>query len=165
MKKISIHNIRIDGLLALLLFGVFAVTILMVLLSGADGYRRLTLRDNSAWEQRTGVQYISTKVRQAHHTDAVSLMEKDGVDILTIHSVFGGEEYLTLVYHYDGWLREMLVAADELEENFYLEFGEKVMEAQGLSFTMDEGLLEAELTSADGQVSHLLLSLGREAAA
>ena len=39
---------HMDGLLALLLFGVFAVSILSVLLTGAQVYGRLTQRDQDA---------------------------------------------------------------------------------------------------------------------
>lgn len=58
-KRVKHH---IDGLVALLLFGVFAACVLVVLLTGADAYRRLTERDQAAYERRTGVQYIATRV-------------------------------------------------------------------------------------------------------
>ena len=48
----------------LLLFGVFAVCVLIVLLTGAKAYRGLTERDRTAYDRRTCVQYIATKVRQ-----------------------------------------------------------------------------------------------------
>ncbi len=44
MKKRTTQH-HIDGLAALLLFGIFAVCVLMVLLTGANAYRRLTERD------------------------------------------------------------------------------------------------------------------------
>ena len=47
MKKHSIQH-HIDTLAVLLLFGVFAVCVLSVLLTGADAYRRMTERDNRA---------------------------------------------------------------------------------------------------------------------
>ena len=47
MKRKPIQH-QMDGLIALLLFGVFAVCVLAVLLTGADAYRRLTERDRRA---------------------------------------------------------------------------------------------------------------------
>ena len=41
MKQTTIKH-HLDGLLALILFGVFAVSILVVLLCGADAYNGLT---------------------------------------------------------------------------------------------------------------------------
>ena len=42
MKRTRIHY-HLDGLIALLLFGVFAVCVLAVLLTGASAYQRLTV--------------------------------------------------------------------------------------------------------------------------
>ena len=50
------HNI--DGLAALLLFGIFAACVLSVLLSGAGAYRRLTQRDLTAYDRRPGLSII-----------------------------------------------------------------------------------------------------------
>ena len=52
MKKRPIRH-QIDGLIALLLFGVFSVCILAVLLTGADAYRRLTDRDQAALDRKS----------------------------------------------------------------------------------------------------------------
>ena len=60
MKKHSIQH-HIDTLAVLLLFGVFAVCVLSVLLTGADAYRRMTERDNRAYDRRTCVQYVVTE--------------------------------------------------------------------------------------------------------
>ena len=51
MKRKTIKH-HIDGLIALLLFGVFAVCVLAVLLTGAEAYRRLTQRDRARSEER-----------------------------------------------------------------------------------------------------------------
>ena len=56
---------QVDSLLMLLLFGVFAVCVLSVLLTGARAYRGLTQRDQAAFDRRSCVQYIATRVRQA----------------------------------------------------------------------------------------------------
>ena len=70
-KRVTQHHL--DGLIALLLFGLFAVCILAVLLTGAKAYRRLTQRDQAAYERRTSVQYIATRVRQADRLGGVTL--------------------------------------------------------------------------------------------
>lgn len=64
MKRRGIQH-HLDGLLALLLFGVFTVCVLSVLLTGARAYRRLTVRDQASYSRRTCAQYITTRVRQA----------------------------------------------------------------------------------------------------
>ncbi len=63
MKKRPIQH-QLNGLMALLLFGVFAACVLAVLLTGANAYRRLTQRDQEAYLRRTCVQYLATRVRR-----------------------------------------------------------------------------------------------------
>ena len=56
---------HIEGLIALLLFGVFAVCLMTVLLTGANAYRSLTDRDQTAYDRRVCAQYMATRLRQA----------------------------------------------------------------------------------------------------
>ena len=42
----KIQKNHLEGLIALLLFGVFAVCLLIVLLAGADAYNGLTTKDS-----------------------------------------------------------------------------------------------------------------------
>ena len=152
-KQPIIH--RIDGLIALLLFGVFSVCILAVLLTGADAYRRLTDRDQTAFDRRTCLQYIATRVRQSDTLDGVTVADFNGVDALVLPD---GDGYVTRVYCHNGYIMELY--ADEALE-LSLDAGEPIMEAQALAFSMEGG----RLTVANGEDS-LTLSLrsGKEAA-
>ena len=149
--------------MALLLFGVFAACVLLVLLTGADAYRRLTERDQAAYDRRTCVQYVATRVRQADCAGGVSVSEFDGVPVLELHETIEGTDYVTLVYCYDGWLRELFAAADA---GLDPEAGETVMEAQDLALSLEDGLLTVAVTDSRGMVNTLVLSLrGGEGAA
>ena len=123
MKKRPIRH-QIDGLIALLLFGVFSVCILAVLLTGADAYRRLTDRDQAAFDRRTTLQYIATRVRQADRADGVRVDDFNGVS--------------ALVYCWNGSIME-LYAEEALD--LTLEAGEPVMEAEAVEFSMEDGRL------------------------
>ena len=50
--KMKENKRKADAVLVLLLFGVFAVCILSVLLTGADAYRRLAERDEMSYDRR-----------------------------------------------------------------------------------------------------------------
>ena len=75
---------HIDTLAALLLFGIFAACVLTVLLAGAEAYRRVTERDREAYDRRTCVQYVATRVRQADAAGSVSLETFGGVKALVL---------------------------------------------------------------------------------
>ena len=97
------------GLAALLLFGVFAVCVVLVLLTGADAYRGLTQRDQSAYSHRTAAQYLTTRVRQA---EGLRTEPFGDTRALVLEETLEGETYLTRVYCHEGWLRELYTGAE-----------------------------------------------------
>ena len=151
MKREKIQH-HMDGLLLLLLFGVFSVCILAVLLTGADAYRRLTGRDQAAFDRRTTLQYIATRVRQGDMEGAVTVEPFGEGDAL----VMAKDGYVTRVYWHDGWLMEMYAGEDV---QLAPEDGEKIMELDGLAMSMDGGLLTVEVDGGDAGTDTLRLSL------
>lgn len=143
---------HMDGLLMLLLFGVFAACVLSVLLTGARAYRGLTERDQAAYDRRTCVQYIATRVRQGDVLDGLTV-EPFG-DTTALCTTQDG--YVTRVYWYDGYLME-LYAGEDAELN--PEDGERIMPLESLRLSMEDGLLTAEIGVAEGVVDTLRLSL------
>ena len=143
-----------DGLLILLLFGVFAVSILAVLLSGAGAYRRLTERDDRAYDRRTATQYVSARVRQA--AGEVTVADFGGVEALELWEDIEGETYVTRVYCSDGYLRELFCWE---EAELAPEDGEIVLPAQAMSLNLEDGLLDVEIVSGDGETLNLTLAL------
>ena len=143
----------------LVLFGVFAVCILAVLLTGAGAYERLVERRQGGYEERTVPQYIATKVRQADRAGAVSLGEFDGVRTLDVRELLGEEEYITRIYCYEGHLRELFsVASGE----FQPDDGECILEAEQVEFSMEDYTLRIVVTGTDGEKTELKLTLRSE---
>ncbi len=153
------HNI--DGLIALVLFGVFAACILSVLLTGANAYKNLTELDRESFARRTCVQYIATKVRQAESGESVYVVDFGGTDALCIEENIGSRTYITRIYCYDGWLREIFTSSST--ESIPND-GEKILEAESADFSIDSGLLKVSLTDGEGSSSELSLSLRGEGA-
>lgn len=139
-RKTITHNL--DGLAALLLFAVFAASVLAVLLTGAKAYRGVTRRDQEAYNARTAVQYVAQRVRQADSLYGVAVEEFGGVESLVLGQ---GEEYITRLYCYEGWLMELYCLAGE---DFSPEDGERVVEAQELKLSLDRGMLGVQVLTA-----------------
>ena len=156
MMRTRQNKRRADALLVLLLFGVFAVCILAVLLTGADAYKRLSQRDQNSYDERTAGQYLTTRVRQADRLGGVEVASFQGVDTLILTEEIEGEAYETRVYCYDGYLRELFTAADG---DFYPEDGEKVLKAEGLALIREGRVLTAELTDGEGHLRQITLYL------
>lgn len=151
MKKRTMEY-HLDGLIALLLFGVFAACLMAVLFTGANAYRRLTLRNNVFYENRTCAQYMTAKVRQMQRPQAIAIESFGEGDAL----VFTDGEYATRVYYYDGYLMELF---SEKDSALGPEAGEKVMEAGGLSLSLEDGMLFITITDREGETEDMMLSL------
>ena len=83
---------NMSGVLVLLVFAVFMVSVLLVLLSGADMVQRLTRRDQRSYHHRTAVQYITTRIRQSDAAGAVSVRSSETGDMLVLTETIEGWE-------------------------------------------------------------------------
>ncbi len=144
------------GLATLLLFGVFAVCVVLVLLTGANAYRGLTQRDQSAYSHRTAAQYLTTRVRQADKVGQITVGEFGGAKALLLVEETDGILFVTRVYYYDGAIRELFSFADEV---FAPQDGEEILPAKGLELELNGQMLTASIVNEDGTVQNLTLYL------
>jgi hypothetical protein len=154
---------QIDGVFVLLLFSIFAVCILLVLLTGAGSYRRLMERDTESYDQRIAVQYVAAKIRGTDAEDCVFTGDFDGTAVSggnTLHLLenIDGVLYDTRVYYYDGYIRELFAAADA---SFLPADGNPVLAARNLTFDYDgeHHLLTVAATDQAGSITTLVLAL------
>lgn len=127
---------------ALLVLAVFAVGILGVLLGGAQAYQRLTRRDQAAYDRRTAAQYLTTKLRQAPGSGAVSMGSFGESDALLITEEWESVAFATRIYCCDGWLMELYSLA---EGEFSPADGQKIVPMDRLQVAQAGNLLELTL--------------------
>lgn len=149
------RSVKITDLAILLLFAVFALCVLSLLLTGADQYRRI--RDAAAEDhsRRSAARYISMRVRQGDQADALSTESFDGCQTLCIRERIEGKIYLTRVYCFDGFIRELFTREDAQVQ---AQDGEKIVQADSLSFLL-EGSRLSVLVSQEGYTQHIRLTL------
>ena len=134
---------------------MFALSILAVLLYGAQVYSDLTRQNGEAYEDRTAAQYLSMRLRQATSAAQISLSDFSGGALCIAESV-EDEMYMTHIYCHDGWLRELYGAE---EGGFAPEDGEKLMELQDVTFEIKDELLHVTMTGGSGKVQQLYFRL------
>ena len=179
MRKITVFDIydrrkgtmktqkhHMEGLIALLLFGVFAVCLMAVLLTGASAYRNLTDRDRTAYDRRVCTQYLAARVRQGDRQDGVRIEPFGDGDALLLIDDIGGFDYATYVYVSEGYLMELFCAVDS---GLAPDAGSRIMPANGLDLNLEGNRLDLVLTPPDADASPVALTLslrsGEEAAA
>ena len=141
---------RIDTVFVLLIFSVFALSVLMVLMLGARIYNNMTDMTREGQDERTLLSYIWTKVKNNDKAGSVYVGEFCGLSALCIDEKFDETPYRTVVYQYDGWVYELF---SETGIEFLPEDGIKVMMIDDLKFEEYEyGLIKI----STGETSLLL---------
>lgn len=154
MNKRRKHSI--DVVFALALFCTFAVSVLMVLMMGASSYRSVTDSMNENYEDRTGTGYIAEKIRHSDSRGGIAAGQFDGNDALLLTQNIDGTDYITYIYYYDGYIRELLT---ENGSGMTAEAGEKVLEALGFEVeTAENGMFKITCTMNDGSAPYVLVS-------
>lgn len=143
---------KITDVLALLCLTVFALCVLLVLLTGAEAYRKTLDRGEESYERRTSLQYLTTRVRQAETVDVGNL---EDCEALILEQTVDGETYTTCVYCFDGWLRELYAVPGAVLPP---EAGTPILEADSFQGKIEDSLLTLTL---EEDVLYLHLNPGR----
>lgn len=122
-------------LLSLLVFTLFALCLLLTVLTGAKAYRQTVELTESASDRRTKLQYLSAKIQQSPE---ISPEDFGGCQALALRETVDEECYVTYIYCCEGWLMELfcpegaaLSPAD----------GERIIPAESLDLSASDGLL------------------------
>jgi len=152
----------VDVVFTLALFAVFAVSVLLVLVSASKGYKSIAAATEREYNQRTALAYITAKVRHYDTDGTVSAGDFDGCNALILTEDYGGVPYHTYIYYYDGYIRELFASSEYTLE---ATAGFAIMPARALSFTMQDGMLSISCTDENGAQTEVSLAVrsGREA--
>jgi len=130
---------RIDTIFVLVVFCVFAVSVLMVLILGAGIYQSMSEISREDQDERTIFAYIWTKVKNNDNAGMISVGELDGHSALFYDEVIGDRVFRTAVYLHDGWVNE-LFSDSAFEQS--PESGVRIMQLDDLTFSeLDYGLI------------------------
>ena len=149
------NRFPITRVLGLLILTVFALCLLLVLLTGASAYGKLVDKGEASYTRRTALQYLTTRVRQA---ETVEIGELEGCQTLRLLETIDGETYITHVYCYEGWLRELYAVPGA---KLLPQAGEKILELEHFSVRLEGSLLRLQ---ADDEELFLYLNAGRSVA-
>ncbi|MCR4747802.1 MAG: DUF4860 domain-containing protein [Clostridiales bacterium] len=162
MKRVSM---TVDSLFTLVLFAVFAVTVLFVLMSGAGVYKDTQTVMTERYQERTCLSYITAKVNHYDEDGRVYIAEVDGIKALAVDEQMGGLDYTTYIYCADGAVREIMV---EKGQPFKAADGLLIVEAEKLEFVQKDNLLKVICTGESGKTAfvtlHVASGMGGDAA-
>lgn len=134
MKKTIYQKHIIDLLFPLSLFFVFTLSALLLLFLTANSYAHSNTENRKGYTARTALSYIAEKVHQNDVYGKIYLEQFDEVDTLAMEQTIDGENYITYIYLYDGYIRELFTKAGI--DNLPLSAGTPILEVG--DFTMTE---------------------------
>jgi len=136
----KVRNQRIDTIFVLLIFCIFAVSVLMVLMLGASTYKNITEISRDGLDERAALSYIRTKAKNNDTDGGISIGTFRGLPALYFDEEVDSTPYRTMIYHFDGWVYELF---SELGLDFLPEDGVRIIKTDDLFFEeLDYGLIK-----------------------
>jgi len=149
------HTINVVFVLAVAC--AFAASVLMVLMLGVRVYSGIEATANAEYKERVCLSYLTVKVHSNDQANSVHVGDFSGVSALFIEEEFDGIAYNTIIYTYDGWLRELFCEKD-LELG--LDSGTPILEVDSVSFHSEKAnLLSIEYIDKEGKNGNAFVHL------
>lgn len=144
----------IETLFAVVLYGMFALLSLLLVLIGAQVYKRIVQNTEARGGIRASLSYVANKVRASDESGGVRLENRDGIDVLVFEETVEDATYETLIYYYDGALRELFQPSGT---SFTPASGETLTAVTQFSMSEKNGLLiiTAQNASEQPQTLHI----------
>lgn len=136
----TVHARKIDTVFALLIFCVFAGSVLVVLTFSGSAYKNVAETSREGSDERTCLSYVWTSAKRADENGSVYVTEFNGIPSLYMEEEFWGFIFYTIIYYYDGWVYEIYA---EEGYSFNPEDGTKVMKSEPLTFEQSGNLIKA----------------------
>ena len=150
-------NHTIDVIFVLAVACAFAASILMVLMLGVNVYGNIQSTSNDEFNKRVCLSYITAKVHSNDSHGGVTAGVFGDVPAIFMEEEFDGVKYNTIIYTYDGWLRELFC---EQGNDLSLDSGTPVLEIDFVSFEkIKPDLLFVEYSDADGSGGRIFINL------
>jgi len=153
------HN-SLNFAVSMTLFTVFALFLTMVLLTGASSFKNISASADARNSERTPLLYITQKIRSNDRlmpyspAGSVQIAIIDSLPVLVLGA---GEEIMTYIYFYEGYLTELYAFADEVPN---LRIGTPLFQTDTVAF--EEQVVPSLLRITIGAKSiYVNLSAGR----
>ena len=130
---------RADTVIVLIIFCIFAVSVLLVLALSASIYRNMTEISREGYDERTALAYVWTMVKNSDREGSIGVDSFHGQSALVIDEQINDTQYRTRIYMYDG---RLYVLFSDAGLEFLPRDGVSVFEIEELNFDqLESGLI------------------------
>lgn len=112
--KIKAKRGHMEIIFPVVLFLVFTLTALFIILYAAKTYQNIVETSNYEYERTTSLAYLTRKVQASDNNGAITITDFQGQKSLSLSQEIEGVKYVTLIYAYNGNLREVFCPLDSI---------------------------------------------------
>lgn len=150
------NNHVIDLLFTLTLFGVFAVSALLVVIFGAKIYQNTSASMNRNFTSRTAISYVSEKLHQRDVIGSSVITDVEGAPSISLMKQYDSMVVTTYIYADDGYLKEITVTGGVSPVR---SSGQNIMELSDFYIEeVTEGVYHMTVIDIDGSMQDAYIS-------
>lgn len=147
----------VDLLFPLALFFVLAVSAVALVILASGQYSQQVTDSNATFSNSTALSYVTEKIHQNDENGNISLGTFDGQESLIISQTYNEQTYITYLYLYEGYLRELFIQKDVQAA---ASDGRKILEVQDFSFEESQpGIILLTCSSDNGTSASTIVSI------
>lgn len=154
MKYRPIRSIQ--QLCTLLIFSLFALSSLLLILTGANTFHKVSVHIADNDQARASLSYVANKIRSGDQAGAINLEQPAGTPALVISSSYDGELYKTYLYWHNGSLMEQFLAG---ADDFIPQHGERIISLRQFTVTQRGSLLVIAAQTESGRNTSISVRL------
>ena len=141
---------RINDIFPILLFLVFTLSALGIVMMSVQIYQKILVRSDGNYDNKTAVMYLTEKFRANDREGQIRVGQFKGQDAVLITKPVKDEVYVTCIYAYDGYLRELYLE-QKLLEGAEMDSGTEILEMDSFSAEeLSDRLISLKFTDRSG---------------
>ena len=153
-RKTVQHSMQ--GVFVFVLLGLFAVMSTLMVLLGAQMYRNTVDHTTLNNDNRVLDAYVRSMIRAGDLAGSVKIEDHDGVTALAMYDDTDGDEYVTWLYCYEGYLYEQYTSRND---DFVPASGTAICPAMAFAPKFEGELLTVQLVDETGELSAVQVAL------
>ncbi|MCR5775794.1 MAG: DUF4860 domain-containing protein [Lachnospiraceae bacterium] len=155
-------RITISDIFPVILFLVFTLSVLCFVAFSAKLYKNIVHQSESSMDTDIAARYMIEKFRSHDELGSIKIADFKGHEAVRLENRVKDELYITYIYVYDGYLREIYAPESELD-NYEEDSGTEILEIKDMSTEMiSDNLVRFSFVSADDKVSEAVVSIKSE---
>ena len=150
---------RIADVFPILLFLIFTLSALGIVTFSVQIYRNIVERAEGRFDTETAAAYLSEKFRNHDDRGRIQMTDFMGSDAIAIEENIKEVPYITYIYVYDGYLRELFVEVSSLADHTAKD-GNEILPMKSLNIEkVSDRLLRVRLKDTTDKEEETYLSI------